>query len=340
MSDEKSSNLILEGIDAARSGNRTLAYKLLREATELDPDGELGWLWLAGVSESPQEAAGYLERVLAINPQNEHAISGLKWAQAKIKDTCDGREQEASDWQCPLCLSSFPEQHDQCPNCMAVLSFSDLDRILNNDSAKAEEVGKAIERHAGAAETDEDFDAHTTLAIAYLNLHRYDDAISHLQLALRIRPDDQALEAHLRDLVHRLTPVEPAKREKERPGSILVVDDSPTICKLVEITLEKEGYQVTAASDGLDGLGKISEHLPDLILLDIAMARMDGYQFCKTIKSTQETDHIPVIMLSGKDGFLDKVKGRMAGASGYLTKPFDPQELVASVEELMNHKSG
>jgi twitching motility two-component system response regulator PilG len=123
-------------------------------------------------------------------------------------------------------------------------------------------------------------------------------------------------------------------------GTILVVDDSPTVCKLVCITLEKRGYQVITASNGLEALARINDRLPDLILLDITMPRMDGYQLCKIVKGNQGTKCIPVIMLTGKDGFIDRVRGRMAGSTDYITKPFAPDTLLQAVEKLFDHQSG
>jgi len=112
---------------------------------------------------------------------------------------------------------------------------------------------------------------------------------------------------------------------------VLIVDDSPTICRLVTTTLQKKGYQVYTAADGMDALAKMNELIPSLILLDITMPRLDGYQLCKIIKSNKDLRNTPVVMLSGKNGLLDKVKGRMAGASDYITKPFNPNTLVKTV---------
>ena len=95
----------------------------------------------------------------------------------------------------------------------------------------------------------------------------------------------------------------PAYEEPDR-RTVLVVDDSPTVCKIVSMTLEKRGHKVLAASDGMVAMSKIAECKPDLILLDITMPKMDGYQLCKLIKGYPATKKIPVVMLSGKDGFL------------------------------------
>jgi twitching motility two-component system response regulator PilG len=117
---------------------------------------------------------------------------------------------------------------------------------------------------------------------------------------------------------------------------ILIVDDSPTVCKIVSITLKKRGFKVSTAADGVEAMAMISADRPDLILLDINMPRMDGYQLCKLIKGYPETKDIPVVMLSGKDGFFDRVRGKLVGCSDYITKPFDPEQLVATVEQYVS----
>ena len=82
----------------------------------------------------------------------------------------------------------------------------------------------------------------------------------------------------------------------------------------------------------IDALERINEVIPDLILLDITMPRMDGYQVCKLIRGNDVTKDVPIVMISGKDGFFDKVRGRMAGTSGYITKPFGPETLMKTVD--------
>ena len=132
----------------------------------------------------------------------------------------------------------------------------------------------------------------------------------------------------------------PASTKPRAKATILVVDDSPTIRKLVSMTLESRGYGVVVACDGVDGLAKMHEGLPDLILSDISMPKLDGYQFCKVVKSNKETKHIPVIMLSGNDGLFDKVRGKMAGSANYITKPFEPNYLVKEIEKFVKIDRG
>ncbi|RMG32241.1 MAG: response regulator [Planctomycetota bacterium] len=97
------------------------------------------------------------------------------------------------------------------------------------------------------------------------------------------------------------------------------------------MTLEKHGYRVVTAFDGVAAIKEIAAHNPALILMDINMPRLDGYQLCKLVKKHPATSHIPVLMLSGKDGMFDKLRGKLVGASGYITKPFSPEGLIEVV---------
>jgi twitching motility two-component system response regulator PilG len=115
--------------------------------------------------------------------------------------------------------------------------------------------------------------------------------------------------------------------------TVLVVDDSPTVRKLVAITLEKRGYKVVSAFDGVAAIKEIAAHNPSLILMDVNMPRLDGYQLCKLVKKHETTCDIPVLMLTGKDGMFDRLRGRLVGCAGSIAKPFSPEELLEIVEQ-------
>jgi twitching motility two-component system response regulator PilG len=125
----------------------------------------------------------------------------------------------------------------------------------------------------------------------------------------------------------------PVESSSDSRRIILVVDDSPTIQKVVSVTLEAHGHEVVTASDGMEALSKLRTIRPDLVLLDITMPHMDGYQLCRILRSNDLTRQVPIVMLSGKDGLFDKMRGRMAGAASYITKPFAPSALPPLVEK-------
>ncbi|MFD1395485.1 response regulator transcription factor [Kroppenstedtia eburnea] len=114
---------------------------------------------------------------------------------------------------------------------------------------------------------------------------------------------------------------------------VLVVDDEPSIVKLVQFNLEKEGFSVEVASDGQTALEKVNEHPPDLIVLDLMLPKMDGLEVCKQIR--KENSHLPILMLTAKNEEFDKVLGLELGADDYMTKPFSPRELVARVKAIL-----
>lgn len=110
---------------------------------------------------------------------------------------------------------------------------------------------------------------------------------------------------------------------------ILVVDDEMPIADILQFNLEKEGYKVTCAYDGLEALRKVEEAKPDLILLDIMLPHKDGMEVCREIRKKHE---MPIIMLTAKDSEIDKVLGLELGADDYVTKPFSTRELIARVK--------
>ncbi len=120
---------------------------------------------------------------------------------------------------------------------------------------------------------------------------------------------------------------------------ILVIDDSKTIRRTAETLLAKEGCTVFTAMDGFDALSKIADHHPDVIFVDIMMPRLDGYQTCSLIKHNDSFRHIPVIMLSSKDGLFDRARGRIVGAEQYLTKPFTRDELLGAIAQQVERET-
>jgi diguanylate cyclase (GGDEF)-like protein len=122
-------------------------------------------------------------------------------------------------------------------------------------------------------------------------------------------------------------------------GTILVVDDDPDIARFVEINMRLEGFDVRIARDGEEALTSVAEALPDLVLLDVMMPRIDGVEVCRRLRADPATAHLPVIMLTAKSLSADKVVGLTAGADDYLIKPFDTLELVARVRSTLRRNA-
>lgn len=117
---------------------------------------------------------------------------------------------------------------------------------------------------------------------------------------------------------------------------ILICDDDPVILRLLQVNLELEGYEVLLAHHGEEAIEVASQGNPDLIVLDIMMPRLDGYQTMQKLKAGESTSDIPVLFLSAKAQQSDIERGQEQGVAGYLTKPFDPSELLEVIENLLD----
>jgi len=119
---------------------------------------------------------------------------------------------------------------------------------------------------------------------------------------------------------------------------ILVVDDEKDIVEILQEILRHEGYDVITASDGNEGLKKASENKPDLIVADVMMPHMDGYELVKRLKEDPGTTNIPVVFLTAKDQATDRYKGLSLGVAAYIVKLFDLDELREVVKEVLENK--
>jgi DNA-binding response OmpR family regulator len=119
---------------------------------------------------------------------------------------------------------------------------------------------------------------------------------------------------------------------------ILVIEDDPATSRLVEYSLRHKGYQVTSASNGLEGIRKARDEAPDLIILDIMLPGMDGFEICHRLRAEPDTAAIAILMFSAKAQEIDRDTGLKVGADDYLSKPADPSEITRRVESLLAKK--
>lgn len=304
--------LLREAMAAARANDKPRTRALLVEVTRRDARNETAWQWLAGVAESPLEVVAALERVLALNPENEKAKAAIGPARlqagitaAKAKDApaarrflravlaAEPRNEHAWVW-----LASVAESPAE--------ALTHLERVLalNPENAAARK------------------------------------GVSHYKAVLAETPPPKATVRNGEPVSARTPANIPVPKPPRAapaptpPRTVLVVDDSRTIRKLVGMTMAEAGFRVVEAESGADAIDRIGQSgVPDLILLDVAMPGMDGYEFCRLVRHNPETSRVPVIMLTGKDGFFDKIRGRLAGTSAYLAKPLQPETLLRVVEK-------
>ena len=239
---------------------------------------------------------------------------------------------------CAFCSNENDIGAISCNQCRAVLILSDLDLFSANPNLNQALVRSAVNKledeRSNRVFTESEL---TMLAVGHLNLQDLQSGYHVLYEASKLNPGNFVLSSQVNSLLIR---IEDVRKHEETAGSltknktILVVDDSPTVRKLISGKLEKCGHEVYCCGDGVEALEMLGTLKPDMVLLDINMPKMDGYQTCKAIRSMPEIAKVPVVMISGKDGFFDKVRGKMAGTSAYITKPFGPETLMKTIESV------
>jgi DNA-binding NarL/FixJ family response regulator len=117
---------------------------------------------------------------------------------------------------------------------------------------------------------------------------------------------------------------------------LLVVDDEPNLLRAVDACLKAEGFEVTTARSGTQALMRLAQAVPDLIVSDIRMPGMDGYSLARRLRESSRTALVPIVFLTAKDQTTDRIEGFRAGVDAYLTKPFEPDELVAVINGILN----
>lgn len=222
-------------------------------------------------------------------------------------------------WVCPFCSYGSDTSHRRCPTCKAITILEELREVEKNEGVVEKSVREALGRLESIPNDQRQFEHNLYLALGHLNLREATKALPYLKQATAQRRNDWALLGVLDQIQWRKV--------------ILVVDDSLTIRKALANFLEKNEFRVVMAEDGRKALERLNEVVPDLVLLDITMPNLDGYQVCKTMKDNALTKAVPVVMLSGKDGIFDKVRGKLAGCSDYVTKPFDPEALLKTIRK-------
>jgi DNA-binding response OmpR family regulator len=127
-----------------------------------------------------------------------------------------------------------------------------------------------------------------------------------------------------------LTEVEPAADHR-----VLVVDDDPVILRLLEVNFRLDGFEVATASRGDDAIAAVDRDPPDAVIVDVMMPGVDGYEVCERLRADPRFNTLPIVMLTARSQEDDRNRGTALGVAGYMTKPFDPAELVAFVRSLL-----
>jgi CheY-like chemotaxis protein len=326
--------------------NHEEAYKRWREAIDVTGgDAEL-WLGIANTTSNQEEAAKAVETAYKLSPSNSDAIAAMRRLQASKIDP--------SKVAAPVdAFARFGEEE-----AVKLDGFADADNALEQLDASLDAFASLPDTSIALVESASTPATEIELAVPASEPESWDELEVEVApkaaapLPVPPAPEPPAPEvpettavAPAASVPIETAPVAPApaaSADVAAPAAVtsngsssrktvMIVDDSPTIRKILGLTLERAGYKVVAEPDGESAIERLIQVVPDMILLDIAMPKIDGYEVCKRIKQDPRTKHVPVVMLSGKGALFDKVKGHMAGATEYLTKPFETPAVLAVV---------
>ena len=307
MTEPTALELFRQAMAAARANDKPRTRLLLLDATRLDPANETAWQWLAGVAETPLEAVGAWEKVLALSPSSDRAKAGIR----------------------PVRLQA------------------------GIAAAKAKDVPTA-RRLLRAVVADDPANEHGWLWLASV-CDSPREAMAHLKRVLGINPQNKAAKKGVEYYEAKLakptadggpgsgtrtagpptdvmTPPAAATLAAREPVArkLLAIDASRTNRKLVGLTLADAGYVLLEAEDAAEAIDRIRDDgVPDLIVIDAKMAGMDVYEFCKLLRQHPDTRKLPVVLMTGVDSIVDKLRGKMAGVTVVVLKPLVPETLAA-----------
>ncbi len=262
--------------------------------------------------------------------------------------------------RCIFCFSVVQQKDDGCPHCLGRFYIAGQKAPVTG-SSELEKAIAAYERELTACPGNSRIAY--CLALGFYSLGKFDRAQEFIGKALKTSPGEQLFlraRAVLATLVNSSlgnaapASLKPAPTPQPRPApapsrtgspglrpvpgkTILVVEDSQTSRKVITMLLERKGYAILEAMNGAEALAILTEEVPDLVLLDLMLPDMSGYEVLARVRQSGETADTPVVMLTGKTNPADRMKGLHHGSNEYLTKPFDPAKLLAVLEKYLDH---
>lgn len=343
-----STDYLVQAIQFAEGHHFKNAHAKISAYLKANPNDAMAWLWYSRCLGNLKTISEALAKCFRLAPQNLQIIEEIHKLKQAHQIVHDKRIR-----RCPFCWAPLAIKGGQCHFCKSGLEISKaLEKNVQNQANSKFLIG-AITRYTDVIARENNAKAVFYLSLANCNLNKVKEALDLLNEVSRINPDNKFLSDQLDIVVNHVaarladyteyensfeTDLEQIPQKEQalvntRKKKILVVEDSPTTRKVIVLSLKQKGYAMVEAGDGLEALGKINEERPDLVLLDIILPKMDGYRILSIIKKTPELKNTPVILLTSKDGMINKVKGRLAGSADYLTKPFETYDLIETVRK-------
>lgn len=341
-----SGDLLYQAIRRAEVGEVKEAQQLLTTLLRSDAKNGRGWFWYARTSTLMKTVQTAMRNAGLVAPSDLEIGAEAR----KINKAVEQGIRESDQVEhCLFCWAPLRVGSPLCYFCQGHQLITPH-TFQDHEGADPNHMEKAFQRYTKIVLLHKTNTlAHYHLALTHINLGQWDEALEQLYKTRNLDPDNDTYSQQLKLLLDHMANLESMSTEervdvehefheqiiKEDNASktILVAEDSATTRKVIKMTLTNEGFEVIEAKDGIEAITRFNEVVPNLVLLDIIMPGMDGYQVLSVLKKNKNFKDIPVIMLTAKDSLIDKFKGKMSGSDEYLTKPFKPEELLAKIRK-------
>ena len=210
-------------------------------------------------------------------------------------------------WLCPLCRQPSRKQGVHCTTCGAITDLKDLRAVGRKAEVDTRKLVTALAQLSQESKDRPSADAYARLAAVHLNLNDSSAALEQLANALELSPGDAELKSHYSFL--------------KAQRVVLVIDADEQVAREAAAILEPYRLRVRSAQNGLQAISQVEEEMPDLVLLNMDLPRMDGFEVCKILRRNAAAMDLPIIMMQDEGGMLGKLRGRLAGVAGSVTKP-------------------
>ena len=340
-------NHLNHAIHLAEGNHFKAAHAELSKYLKTWPNDSIAWFWYSRCLGNLKAISDALSRCCRLAPENLQIFEEVQKLKISYQHVRTGRIR-----RCPICWSPVDTDAVHCHYCKSGLNIATALKQDTQQQANSKFLIDAVRRYTDVFSRENNAKAIFMLSLANCNLNKVKEALDLLTNISLLNPGNHFFSEQLDIVVNHLAtrladytesdqsiaarPDKVARTEPEawrQKKKILVVEDSPTTRKVIVLTLKPKGYVIVEARDGLEALGKINEERPDLVLLDIILPQMDGHRILAIIRKTPELRHTPVIMLTSRGGMMDKVKSRLKGSTDYLTKPFEPYDLIKTVQK-------
>jgi twitching motility two-component system response regulator PilG len=333
-----------EIVTLADGGHKEEAVKKLMAFIKADPNNCDGWLWHSRITDRLEWVEKSLNNARKIAPKDPEVLKEIERYEIAKKYLSGDKF-----LRCPFCWTVLNPEALECRNCGAYL-FVDGNFLTHKPPEDPTLLQDAVDRYVRVADNEDSPNAFYYLGLAYLNLGQWEQGLDQLHNTAQTFPEQGLYADQLQTLMDLVVSskdflVQETVREKigsdvpresEEAGGrkkILVAESNPAMRKVVSIMLSKRGYRVLPAQDGLEMLNLLDKTKPDLILMDIAMAKIDAPSLLSVIRNNSEHTNTPIVVLTSKSGLFKGGKEKLVGSTASLPKPFELSTMLRTIEK-------